>query len=206
MITLYHSPQSRSSRMIWLLEELGHPYEIRQVRIFRPVTGEGGPDAENPHPDKRVPAIVHDGQLVAESVAIVLYLNDAFPQTRLGPAAGDAARGEYLTWIAWYAAELERVMFYGLGGELEQPMKKRSRDVVLERLHAVLDQAPYVMGERFTGADLLIASAIHYGRRAFPESAVLDAYVARCRTRPAALRALELDNANGVQGKAMAAA
>src|SRR3954466_14009589 len=79
MITLYHAPQSRSSRIIWLLEELGVPYEIRPVSIFRPMTGEGVPDSANPHPDKRVPAIEHDGALVAESVAILQYLTDAFP-------------------------------------------------------------------------------------------------------------------------------
>ena len=60
MITLYHAPQSRSSRIIWLLEELGAPYEIRPVSIFRPMSGQGAPDPANPHPDKRVPAIVHE--------------------------------------------------------------------------------------------------------------------------------------------------
>ncbi|WP_404713857.1 glutathione S-transferase N-terminal domain-containing protein [Sphingomonas sp. MMS24-J13] len=79
MITLYHAPRSRSSRIIWLLEELGVPYEIRPVSIFRPMTGEGEGDLANPHPDKRVPAIDHDGEIVAELVAIVLYLSEAFP-------------------------------------------------------------------------------------------------------------------------------
>lgn len=65
MITLFHAPQSRSSRMIWLLEELGVSYEIRPVSIFRPMTGEGHGDPANPHPDKRVPAMVHDGRLLA---------------------------------------------------------------------------------------------------------------------------------------------
>jgi glutathione S-transferase len=90
MITLYHAPQSRSSRMIWLLEELGQPYEIRPVSIFRPMTGAGSPDPTNPHPDKRVPALEHDGSLVAESVAIVLYLTDAFPE------AADSDEGGHL--------------------------------------------------------------------------------------------------------------
>ncbi|MEE4454901.1 glutathione S-transferase N-terminal domain-containing protein [Novosphingobium resinovorum] len=80
MITLFHAPQSRSSRIIWLLEELGTAYEIRPVSIFRPMTGEGQPDPANPHPDKRVPAILHDGALITESVAIALYLADAFEQ------------------------------------------------------------------------------------------------------------------------------
>jgi glutathione S-transferase len=200
MITLYHAPYSRSTRMIWLLEELGVPYEIRQVSIFRPLTGEGAADPANPHPDKRVPAIEHDGSLVAESVAIVLYLTDAFPEARLGPAVGDASRGTYLTWLAWYAAELEPALFAGLAGELAgSPQKQRSYEVVLQRLHGALADGPYIMGERFSGADFLIASAIAFGRHVLPASPAIDAYLARCQSRPAAARALALENAAGIQ-------
>lgn len=201
MITLFHAPQSRSSRMISLLEEVGVPYEIRPVSIFRPMTGEGLPDPANPHPDKRVPAIVHDGVLVAESVAIVLYLGDAFPEAGLAPAAGDSRRGAYLTWLAWYAAELEPAMMASMTGELARsPQKQRSYDVAVRRLETALSQGPYVMGERFSGADFLISSALAFGRRAFPVSEVFDAYIDRGRTRPAVIRGLALDNASGVQG------
>lgn len=200
MITLYHAPQSRSTRMIWWLEELGVPYEIRPVGIFRPMSGEGEGDAANPHPDSKVPAIMHGGTLVAESVAIVLYLSDAFPQAGLGPVVGDAARGEYLTWLAWYACELEPALFAGLGGELlGSPMKLRGYDLAMRRLHEALGRGPYIMGAHFSGADLLIASAIAYGRKVFPESAVLDAYIARCQARPAAVRGMTLDGADGLQ-------
>eukprot|EP01035_Chromulina_nebulosa_P012360 gene12360-16474_t len=92
MITLYHAPQSRSSRIIWLLEELGAPYRIEQVSIFRPMTGAGGPDEVNPHPDKQVPAIMQGDEVVAESIAILLYLTDAFPAAGLGPLAGEPGR------------------------------------------------------------------------------------------------------------------
>jgi glutathione S-transferase len=158
VITLYHAPHSRSTRMIWLLEELGQPYAIHPVSIFRPMTGEGAPDPANPHPDKRVPAIDHDGTLVAESLAIVLYLTDAFPGAQLGPVAGDAGRGAYLTWLAWYATELEPVLFAGLAGELDgSPHKRRSYKVALQRLETALARGPFVMGQRFSGADFLIS-------------------------------------------------
>lgn len=200
MITLYHAPQSRSSRMIWLLEELGAPYAIRPVSIFRPMTGTGESDPVNPHPGKLVPAITDGDALVAESVAIALYLTDAFPAARLGPLAGDPRRGEYLTWLAWYAAALEPAMFAQFGNELEgNPMKKRSYDAAVGRLEAALAKGPFVMGEEFTSADLLISSAIAFGRHAFPESALFDAYVERCKARPACLRAVELDDAEGLQ-------
>lgn len=200
MITLYHAPQSRSSRIIWLLEEIGAPYKIHPVSIFRPMSGEGAGDPANPHPDKRVPAIQHEGQLIAESVAIALYLSDAYPDAKLGSAAGDAGRGQYLTWLAWYAAELEPAMFAAFGQELSaSAMKQRYYGQAVQRLTDVLSLTPYLMGYDFCAADLLVASALNFGRRIFPESAVLDGYIERCRTRPAALRALALDGAEGLQ-------
>lgn len=200
MITLFHAPISRSSRIVWMLEELAVSYEIRPVSIYRPMTGEGVPDDTNPHPDKRVPAIDHDGVLVTESQAIALYLADAFPEAGLAPPVHDRRRGEYLTWMAWYVGEMEPALFAGLSGELAgSAEKRRGYDAVLARLHAALSVGDYVMGDVFTAADILIGSALNFGRRAFPEDAMLDAYVARCRHRPAAVKALSRDNAAGLQ-------
>ncbi|RYD46934.1 MAG: glutathione S-transferase family protein [Sphingomonadales bacterium] len=199
MITLFHAPQSRSSRIIWLLEELGQPYTIKPVSIFRPMAGTGEPDPANPHPDKQVPAIVDGDTLVAESVAIVLYLADAFPAAELSPKAGDPRRGDYLTWLAWYAAAMEPAMFAQFGDELDNPMKKRGYDAVVRRIENALAEGPYMMGDSFTAADLLVASALAFGRQAFPESVAIDAYLERCKARPANLRAMALDDAEGVQ-------
>lgn len=203
MITLFHAPQSRSSRIIWLLEELGTAYEILPVSIFRPMTGEGVADPANPHPDKRVPAIFHNETLVTESVAIVLYLADAFPAAGLAPAPNDPRRGEYLSWIAWYATELEQALFASMSGGLSgSPNKQRDYEAVLDRLQNAFAQGPYVMGDQFTGADLLIGSALAFARRAFPADDLMDAYVERCRTRPAAVRGLALDDQAGLQAAA----
>lgn len=200
MITLYHAPRSRSSRVIWLLEELGVPYDIRPVSIFRPMTGEGTGDPANPHPDKRVPAIEHDGAFVAESVGITLYLTEAFPDAELAPPAGLKQRGAYLTWMTWYAAELEPAMFASMMGELAaSPQKQRNFDAAMARLNEALWTSPYVMGDRFSAADFLIGSALNFGRKAFPPSAVFDSYIERCLARPAAVRAQALDEASGPQ-------
>ncbi len=199
MLTLFHAPMSRSSRFIWLLEEVGAPYEIRPVSIFRPMSGEGSPDAANPHPDKRVPALVHDGVLVTESQAIALYLADQFPEAGLAPRIDERERGAYLTWMAWYCASLEHAMFASFEGALGDAQKKRNHDEVVTRLEGALAKGPWLMGEHFSAADVLIGSAVNWARKAFPESAVLDAYGARCATRPAALRAVDLDQARGVQ-------
>jgi glutathione S-transferase len=199
MITLFHAPRSRSSRFIWLLEELGAPYQIRQVSIFRPQAGEGAPDPANPHPEKRVPCLEDNGVVITESQAIALYLTDAYPKAGLAPVVGDLARGPYLGWLAWYSAALEPAMFAQFEGALDQPLKKRDYDQVVARLEAALAKGPWIMGERFTAADVLVGSAIGWARKAFPESAALDAYARRCQDRPANRRAVGLDEASGIQ-------
>ena len=199
MITLYHAPQTRSSRMIWLLEELGAPYRIQPVTIFRPMAGTGVPDAINPHPDKQVPAIEHNGVVITESIAITLYLTDAFPEAGLGPVVGDPQRGPYLEWLAWYAAAMEPAVFAQFGKELDQPMKLRAYEAVVRRLETTLGQTPYLLGARFSAADVIVGSTLEWARQAFPESAIIDAYIARLRERPAQQRANEKDTAAGVQ-------
>ena len=164
------------------------------------MSGTGEPDAANPHPDKRVPAIKDGDTIVAELVGIVLYLTDAFPAAGLGPVPGDPQRGAYLTWLAWYAAEMEPVIFAHFGNELAgNPMKQRNYDAVIRRLETAFDKASFLLGDHFSAADLLVSSAIAFGRRVFPEGRVFDAYSERCKSRPAALRAVELDTAEGVQ-------
>src|SRR4051812_11380776 len=106
MITLYHAPRSRSSRFIFLLEELEAPYDIQTVSIRRG-DGSGALDPANPHPHGKTPAISDDGHLVFESAAIALYLTDKFPKNKIGPLAGDPLRAPYLTWLAYYAGVME---------------------------------------------------------------------------------------------------
>ncbi len=199
MITLYHCPRTRSTRMIWLLEELGAPYSIEPVSIFRPMEGAGDPDARNPHPDKRVPAIAHNGELVAESIAIVLYLTEAFPEAGLAPRAGEPGRGEFLTWVSWYAAEMEPAMFAKFGEELDQPMKRRNYEQVVARLENTLSKQAYVLGDEFSAADVLVGSALQWARSVFPDSPILDAYLERLAGRPALQRGNAKDEAKGLQ-------
>jgi len=138
MLSLYHSPNSRSSRFIWLLEELGIEHEIVYCDIKRR-SGIGAPDAKNPHPEKRVPALSHDGQLVTEQVAIALYLTDAFPMTELGVAIGAAGRGAYLSWLGFYAGEVDPVYAArSLYGNRLDPMTERDSERVVERVSKAL--------------------------------------------------------------------
>src|ERR1700761_9786115 len=97
LITLYHSPQTRSASILWLLEELEVPYQTKAVDFRRP-DGTGKKDPSNPHPHGKVPALSDDGEFVFEGAAIALYLTDKYRKKKLGPAVGKPKRGEYLSW------------------------------------------------------------------------------------------------------------
>jgi glutathione S-transferase len=196
MLTLYHAPQSRSSRIIWLLEELGLDYELKIVTIPRQ-DGGGQPDETNPNPDKKVPALAHDGVLITESIAIVLYLTDLFPEAGIGPKIGEAQRGPYLTWLAYYAGVMEPLIVSGFAGFGDHPAVKatwRDRATMDGRLIGALKQNSYLLGGNFTGADLIIASIGLWMRSALPADPVVEDYLQRCYARPAYKRATAKDS------------
>jgi glutathione S-transferase len=196
MITLYHRPNSRSTRFIFLLEELGAPYTLRLVTTR---TRDGGaPDPANPHPHGKVPAISDDGVVVFESAAIALYLTDRFPENRIGPVNGEPERGAYLSWLAYYAGVLEP-SFMSKFMNWEVPRGTAGWVAVEESLPAViarLTQAPYLAGERFSAADVLYATsfALFAGNPLLPASPVIEDYVKRVVSRPAFARAMARQN------------
>ena len=193
MLTLFHAPLSRSSRLIWLLEELGADYEIQHCDIAR-MNGSGGRDLTNPHPDGKVPALIHDGALITECAAMGLYLTDLHPASEIGVPVGHRDRGEYLTWLAWCAGELEPVLGRRLGGHIPtDPHSVRRYEAAVARLLDRLWSAPYLMGDRFSAADVMIGSTVMWARAHLPESPTLDAYVARVSDRPARLAAMAKD-------------
>ena len=196
MITLFHAPKSRSSRFIFLLEELGAPYEIKIVNIRRG-DGSGALDAANPHPHGKVPAIRHKGETVFESPAIVAYLADTFPDAGLAPPPGEAGRGAYLTMLAYYGDVLEPAFVSkflkvsvprGTAGWVEV-------DEAMAFIDKTLTAHPYIAGDKFTGADILYATT--FGMFAqnpmMPKLASIDAYVKRVLERPAYARAQARD-------------
>jgi glutathione S-transferase len=188
MITLYHSPQSRSSRILWLLEEIGEPYKVEYVTVQRR-DGSGGPDPKNPNPDKKVPTLSHDGSLVMESAAICLYLSDLFPKAKVGPQVGDPDRGAYVTWLAWYAGVLEPTLLAKFSGRTEtDEQEQRSYDQMAARLRNALTQGPYLLKSGFSSADILVVSAFQWARQMMPSGEVFDAYVKRLEERPAFAR------------------
>jgi glutathione S-transferase len=193
MITLYHHPRSRSTRFIFLLEELEAPYTIHAVTT-RHRDGSGAVDPANPHPHGKVPAISDDGTVVFESAAVALYLTDRFPRNRIGPLVGEADRGAYLTWLAYYAGVLEPA-FLCKFMNVEVP-RGTAGWVALEEVMPViiqrLSQTPYLLGERFSAADVLYGTsfALFAKSPVLPKSAAVEEYVNRIVTRPAFARAM----------------
>jgi len=198
MITLYHAPRSRSFRTLWLLEEIGQPYEIKRVSIRRG-DGTGSADPANPHPHGKVPAVVHDGLLVFETTAIALYLTDLFPASGLGPQIGEPDRAPYVTWLSYYSGVFEPSLtakflkvqhVYGTFGWA--PF-----DEVQDYLNRALQRGPYFLGERFSAVDLVFGGSLPMLMRAgmMPETATLREYTARITARPAFARASAKDDA-----------
>ena len=197
MITLYHAPKSRSTRMIFLLEELGVPYEIKIVSIRRG-DGSGAVDASNPHPHAKVPAIRNGNETVFESSAIVAYLTDTFPQAGLAPKPGEAGRGQYLTMLAYYGDVVEP-SFVSKFLKMDVPRGTAgwvAVEEVIPYIDKLLTAQPFIAGEKFTGADILYATT--FGMFAqnpmMPKLASVDAYVKRCLDRPAYARAMSKDS------------
>jgi glutathione S-transferase len=196
VITLFHHPKSRSTRFIFLLEELEAPYRIQRVTMRRS-DGTGAVDPANPHPHGKVPAIADDGVVVFESPAIALYLTDRFPKNGLGPLADDHARGAYLSWLSYYTGVLEPA-FMSRFMNVEVPRGSAGWVPVEESMAAViarLSAGPYMLGERFSAADVLYGTtfAMFLGSPLMPKSAVIEDYVQRIVTRPAFARAQALD-------------
>ncbi|MCJ7451321.1 MAG: glutathione S-transferase family protein [Steroidobacteraceae bacterium] len=192
MITLFHQPNTRSTRFIFLLEELEAPYRLQTVTIRRS-DGTGEVDPANPHPHGKVPAISDDGIIVFESPAIALYLTDRFPKNHLGPLIGEPGRGAYLSWLSYYTGVLEPA-FMSRFMKVDAPRGSAGWVAVEEAMDAViarLSQGPYLLGDDFSAADVLYGTTFAmFGQSPMmPKSAVVEDYVKRIVARPAFSRA-----------------
>jgi glutathione S-transferase len=161
--------------------------------------GSGAVDPANPHPHGKVPAICDDGVVVFESPAIALYLTDRFSKNRLGPLAGEAGRGAYLSWLAYYTGVLEPA-FMSKFMNIEVPRGTAGWVAAEEAMPAVmrqLSQGDYLLGERFSAADVLYGTtfALFAQTPVVPRSPVIEQYVARVLARPAYARAMARDSA-----------
>jgi len=198
MITLYHAPRSRSSRIIWLLEELEAPYQIEIV----PIPRLDAPDVTAPdsyaaiHPLKKVPAVKIYNEVVFESGAICLYLTDSHQKRHIGPLPGENDRAEYVRWLFLYAGALEPAATARFRGwDKDAPTGFGKFEDLEKMISDQLEKTPYLLGDEFSAADILYGSAILYFKGTlFPARKHYDDYVARLTARPAYARAQAKDN------------
>ncbi|HEX3397274.1 MAG TPA: glutathione S-transferase family protein [Steroidobacteraceae bacterium] len=196
MITLYHSPQTRSGSIVWLLEELEVPYQTKIVD-FRRMDGSGSRDPSNPHPHSKVPALVDGDDTVFEGSAIALFLTDKYRKKNLGPAGGDAKRGEYLSWLAYRPGVMEPALIsrrfdikhvYGAMGWAPA-------DEVEEVLNKHLATRKYFLGDEFSAVDIMLGGGVHFMLTAkmIKDTPVMRAYSERAIDRPAFRKMMEKD-------------
>ena len=207
-LIFYHSPKTRSSCVLALLEELDAPYTLRDLN-FR-IGAQRRAEYLAINPMGKVPAIVHDGALVTETPAIFIYLADAFPQKKLAPPIGDPLRGPYLRWLVFYSAAFEPATLDRLT-KREPPPRGMSPygdfDTTLATLESQLATGPCLLGARFTAADLLWGMALRMliGFGGLPATPALSDYAARICARPAVARVDETDKQLQTIHEAMAA-
>jgi glutathione S-transferase len=197
-LVFYHAPNTRSTGVFTLLEELGCPYALTVLNMKAGQHRQADYLAVNPM--GKVPAIRYGDALVTEQVAIFAYLPDLFPAAGLAPAIDDPLRGPYLRWIAYYGSSFEPAV-------IDKAMKREpgsqgmcpygDYDTMLATLVGQLAKGPYILGDRFTAADVLWGTALGW-TTAFgliPPLPEIMALVDRVGSRPASLRVKERDAA-----------
>jgi glutathione S-transferase len=198
-LTFYTNPQSRGRIARWMLEEVGAPYE---TVVLEYGTTMKAPEYLAINPMGKVPAIKHGDTVVTECAAVCAYLADAFPQANLAPAIGDKARGPYFRWL-FYAAGPVEAMVTNTSLGVQVPDEKRgmvgygSRAEVLDTLERAVSQGDYLLGDRFSAADVYVGAQIGWGLMfgTMDRRPAFESYFARLAARPAAVRAKELDDA-----------
>jgi len=199
MITLYHAPRSRSSRIIWLLEELGCDYKIELVDIVRgDGTGKPAPDSYLAiNPLRKVPAVRVFDEVVTESAGICLYLTDSHQRHAMGPLPGANDRAEYVRWLFFYTGAVEPVTTARLNGwDKDKPTGFGTFEDVEGAISAQLVKTPYMLGDDFSAADILYASTLGFFKamNLLPARKHYDDYLARVMARPAYTRSQAKDN------------
>jgi glutathione S-transferase len=192
-LTLYHASPSRSSVVLWMLEELGQPYDVNLIRLSE---GENlKPEYLAINPMGKVPALSHRGTVITEVAAICTYLADEFPQAKLNIPVGTPQRGVYLKWLFFGPGALESAVI-----DRAAPRREPARrgmlgygdfDTTMDVVAKAVAKGPWLMGEQFTAADVVIGANVRWGMmfKMLPERKEFTDYAARIMARPAAQRA-----------------
>ena len=192
-LTLYHAAPSRSSIVHWILEELGEPYDLHLLSFAK---GDNrAPEYLAVNPMGKVPALKYGDTVITEAAAICAYLADEFPQARLNIPVGDPRRGVYLKWLFFGPSCIEPAITDRAFPRKEEPRRAAlgygDIDAVMDVVATgVSGNGPYLMGEQFTAADVIIGSTLRWGMmfKLLPERSELMPYAQRIAERPALQR------------------
>jgi glutathione S-transferase len=195
-IILHHAAPSRSSTVLFMLEEIGAPYELKVMDLQK--EEQYRPEYLAINPMGKVPAIEYQGAVVTEVGAICTYLADAFPKAGLAPPIGDPLRGTYLRWMFFQGNALEPAI---IDRALKREPGRRGMmpygtyEIAVTALEQAVEKGPWFLGERYSAADVYVGSAIAWGLtfQLLPEREVFKEYAARLNARPARQRALAID-------------
>jgi glutathione S-transferase len=192
MMKLYWSPRTRSFSALWLMEETGQPYERVLVDLSAGAQKKTEYLAINPM--GKVPALQDGEATLAESAAICAYVAERFPDSGLAPPLGDPARAKYLYWLFFAPGCIEPAMVQ-VATKLEMNSTAAGwgeAQRVFDVLDKALEQGPWILGERFSAADIAIGSGLNFAVKLFkmvPSRPSFDRYIEACAARPAFQRA-----------------
>jgi glutathione S-transferase len=192
-LTLYHCSPSRSSVVLWMLEEIGEPYDIHLLSISKGTNREPAYLAINPM--GKVPALKHGDTVITECAAICTYLADAFPKAALNIPIDHPQRGPYLKWLFFGPGVLESAVmdraFPRAGEARRAALGYGDFDTTMDVVAKAVTPGPFLMGDKFTAADVVIGSNLRWGTmfKMIPERKEFADYIARFVDRPAAKRA-----------------
>jgi len=195
---LFWAPQTRSTRAIWMLEEAGVPYETELVDI-RAADRHDSAAFRSASPMGKVPAIIDGDVAMSESAAICIYVADRYAPGTLAPALDDPLRGKFLYWTLYTPAVVEPAM----SEKFNKVASNRARsgwgdfDAMIETFDRALDGKEWIVGDRFTAADVMLGSSAVFMRmfEMLPDSSNLGAYADRCLARPAYAKAMSMSAA-----------
>jgi glutathione S-transferase len=196
-LTLYHAAPSRSSIIRWMLEELGEPYDLHLLNLAKGEQREPAYLAVNPM--GKVPALKHGDAVVTEAAAICTYLADEFPGAKLNVPIGDPQRGVYLKWLFFSPSCIEPAATDRAFPRKEDPRRGTlgygDFETVMNVVANAVEPGPYLMGEQFTAADVVVGSMLRWGMMfdLLPKRSEFIAYVGRLEQRPALQRAVAAD-------------
>ena len=198
-LVFYTNPMSRGRIVRWMLEEVGAPY---RTEVLDYASSMKAPAYLAINPMGKVPAITHRGVTVTEGAAICAYLADAFPDAGLAPPVASPERGTYYRWLMFACGPVESaVTNKSLGVEISADRKRMAGygclEDTLDALEGAVDGRQYIVGDRFSAADVYVGAQIGWGMMfgSIEKRPAFEAYWAGISARPAAKRAAEIDDA-----------